>query len=113
MSSFTSAPWRVAQNTRLEIVAADEMQTPLAHVYKSGRNAGVAYSIPGQANAYLIVAAPDMYEALEEARKTLTSLPPDGRVANMSLLEGREFWYEQAKKVHAQIVAALKKARGE
>ena len=54
----------------------------------------------------------DMYQALDEARKTLTSLPPDGRVANMSLLEGRELWYEQAKKVHAQVIAALKKANG-
>ena|SRR3990167_9511676 len=70
LEAATHAPWRVENNSRLEI-RAGELREMVAHIYRSGKADGVSYGMPAHGNAELIVAlrnlAPSLLDALEAA----------------------------------------------
>lgn len=95
---FTVGPWRVSQaNTSFVIIP-----------WEGGAFGGWSVSCGTPANAALIAAAPDLYEALKVAEKALaqiTAFESDARY----IMGNTNF--EIVKLRRAQIQAALSKAR--
>jgi hypothetical protein len=71
-SKHTPGPWQVQHNRRLEIVPADDERDGhaghwriIAQVYKSGKVNANRYTMPAEANAKVIAAAPTSLEACQ------------------------------------------------
>lgn len=106
---FTPGPWRKEQDERViwgacdpDLPGTEGMGVPVANALPNGtRSWGILMSDEQiEANAHLIASAPELYDALEESRKTI--------VAHEKFLADEVF-----DPLFAQICAALAKARGE
>lgn len=97
-TEFTPYPWKV-----LEIAGSDDVYG----VYADAENAFVALTVSGpnkEANARLISAAPELYEALENVLKAMET-DEDA--------EPQQSWLDNLYRSADVARAALAKARGE
>lgn len=100
MSEWTPGPWRVSKKNPRRVAADHRMITTIYHS-NNGLGATPAQAVEltmALADARLIAAAPDLYEALEEALANIE--------AREEALAGEEAFVERAR-------AAIAKARGE
>ena len=94
MSGYTSGSWKVIKDYGCEEGKPDELELVFHSIRtESGEIIASTWGRPHEANAHLIAAAPDMYEALEN----LLDVLPDGEWSNTK----------------AEIVGVITKARGD
>ena len=74
VASFTRGPWRVVEGDRYRHIARDDDWVAVVSV-ETGPG-GTAWPVISEADAALIAAAPDMYAALEEARRVVSGYWP-------------------------------------
>lgn len=96
---WTKGPWRLVARATMNVENEDGRTVANAATY-SGGDESIHYE--NQANARLIAAAPELYEALEELTKRVAFQPaPNGITAHIN--------FDQIKMAKA----AIAKARGE
>lgn len=109
-AKFTSGPWRAVLNTPPAAIPGhliktdDSVERPIAALWEGGGTRGKPEQI---ANAQLISAAPELYEALELANEHFQHSP------HTRTGEGGVTEHEPRNCTRCIIDAALKKARGE
>lgn len=102
-TKFTNGPWFISDELRTSINTAPTEDGSYKHIAMVNWCKYREYSIEGEehdANAHLIAAAPEMYEALERIYGRLLMSERDGD-AHITEEDG------------AMVEAALRKARGE
>ena len=108
-TKFTPGPWQVAFRGSLQVCDCDgEVRgcAPIANIVQSH---GPKPSAEDRANAHLIAAAPELYEACDDGNDDQLLLV----AANAVRAYGNLILADRLEKKHERETAALKKARGE
>jgi len=86
MNKHTEGPWRVGRSGDGVEIVSDEMPSGVAELATVHSSAEYAGTLPAEANARLMAAAPQLLEALVAARENVTdewlSLEQYGRLIN-------------------------------
>jgi hypothetical protein len=110
MTQFTKGPWvKEVSKSRIDILTNggwDKGQPWIASVFVN--HVDVSQEA-GEANAHLIAAAPDMYEALEQAQKVLAMFIEPNAIQQTTVINA----YAKAIEAEYKARKALAKARGE
>lgn len=71
---YTPGPWAISRNTSMSVVGKNDRPVCSTGGYQDNRVDSSVLLAENEANARLIAAAPDLYEALKEADAELETL---------------------------------------